>query len=225
MNRPGQDNVQEQLLRIDFKTNPPADIIHLTDGTKKMQFVSFIRRMMEQRRVCPADTRRRTEPTIPPAVEKVEGRPNPSEETMKRMEHTNPLASPESADLLSSSLLEMFPRVEEGEVRRLLVKNQYDEEQTVEELLTQEALKDKEESEAGSEKAKVLVPECPVCLDPPLYPERIFQCGEGHILCGTCRRNITTSQCPTCRAPLLGRAIVLEQLIHSLQNTENILSQ
>ena len=225
MNMPGEDNVQEQLLinRIDFKTNPPADIVRLTDGTKKMQFVSFIRRMMEQRTVSPADARKRTEPTVPQPVEKIEERANSSEDTMKRMEHTNQ-ASTESDDSLSSSLLEMFPRVEEAEVRRLLVENNYDEEQTVEELLTQEALKDKE-SEAGSEKAKVLVPECPVCLDPPLYPERIFQCGEGHILCGTCRQNITPSLCPTCRAPLVGRAIVLEQLIHSLQNTEKILSQ
>ena len=30
-------------------------------------------------------------------------------------------------------------------------------------------------------------PDCPICFEPMTPPTRIYQCGAGHLLCGTCR--------------------------------------
>jgi len=41
--------------------------------------------------------------------------------------------------------------------------------------------------------------DCPVCAEVMRSPHEIWQCGEGHILCGRCRHNPTLPQCPVCR--------------------------
>ena len=142
----------------------------------------------------------------------------------------NPLANPEDGnDLLVSSLQEMFPSVERSVVKSLLVRNLYNQEETVEQLLTVAALGNEVIEDTGDVEtegvevgSRVKVPDCPVCLEPPLRPRKIFQCANGHIVCGGCRERMTRmtrmtrSECPTCRQPLVGRATVLEQLIHSL---------
>jgi len=56
--------------------------------------------------------------------------------------------------------------------------------------------------------------ECPVCLELMYPPIKIFQCGQGHALCGRCRPKCRN--CPTCRGPFIGRATVLEKLAQSL---------
>lgn len=39
---------------------------------------------------------------------------------------------------------------------------------------------------------------CPVCLDVPLPPKKIFQCSQGHTICDECLSRIE-KKCPTCR--------------------------
>ena len=74
--------------------------------------------------------------------------------------------------------------------------------------------------------------ECPVCLEEMGAGARIFQCGEGgHVVCGGCRQVAVTPRhvillprvqrlerdtCPTCRAPITGRATALERLAAAL---------
>ena len=74
--------------------------------------------------------------------------------------------------------------------------------------------------------------ECPVCLEEMGAGVRIFQCGEGgHVVCGGCRQVAVTPRhvilmprvqrlerdtCPTCRAPITGRATALERLAAAL---------
>jgi len=40
---------------------------------------------------------------------------------------------------------------------------------------------------------------CPICAEVMRSPHEIWQCGEGHILCGDCRHNPNLPQCPVCR--------------------------
>lgn len=56
--------------------------------------------------------------------------------------------------------------------------------------------------------------ECPVCLELMHPPIKIFQCAQGHALCGICRPKCRN--CPTCRGPMIGRATVLEKLAQGL---------
>lgn len=41
--------------------------------------------------------------------------------------------------------------------------------------------------------------ECPVCLDISLP---VYQCGNGHIICGSCWEALIAKICPTCRIPI-----------------------
>jgi len=74
------------------------------------------------------------------------------------------------------------------------------------------AQKKPEEPEFSQEVKEEL--ECPVCLELMYPPIKIFQCGQGHALCGRCRPKCRN--CPTCRGPIIGRATVLEKLAQSL---------
>lgn len=60
--------------------------------------------------------------------------------------------------------------------------------------------------------------ECPVCLEIMRPPIHIWQCGEGHLLCGSCRDNPAVSCCPTCRGSWNqgGRNRGMERLAASL---------
>jgi hypothetical protein len=72
----------------------------------------------------------------------------------------------------------------------------------------------------GSEMEAIPLPEieemveCPVCFQVPESPP-IYQCGNGHILCKTCKARLT--DCPTCRQPLgNSRCLVAEKLIEKI---------
>merc|ERR1719367_1278621 len=41
--------------------------------------------------------------------------------------------------------------------------------------------------------------DCPICTEVMRSPHEIWQCGEGHILCGNCRHNPNLPQCPACQ--------------------------
>ena len=57
-------------------------------------------------------------------------------------------------------------------------------------------------------------PECPVCFDEMTTETRIAQCLSGHYLCWGCKANI--QECPSCKLPVDGRAIGMEQYIKTL---------
>lgn len=48
--------------------------------------------------------------------------------------------------------------------------------------------------------------ECPICLEVPFAPTKIFQCKQGHIFCEVCV-NKGLKQCPECRVKLEGELI------------------
>jgi len=57
--------------------------------------------------------------------------------------------------------------------------------------------------------------ECPVCLDVCKPPLQVWQCAEGHIICGTCKARPELRTCPQCRMVLSGalsRNRALEEL-------------
>jgi hypothetical protein len=41
--------------------------------------------------------------------------------------------------------------------------------------------------------------ECPVCINVPPPGTLIYECSNGHIICGACAEQITDEKCPTCR--------------------------
>jgi len=59
--------------------------------------------------------------------------------------------------------------------------------------------------------------ECPVCFDEMKPPTRIFQCTNGHLICGGCMAKMKGIKCPTCKeARIMGRAVAMEQLARTL---------
>ena len=44
----------------------------------------------------------------------------------------------------------------------------------------------------------------------PLF--RIYQCRQGHAICGNCYEKPQIRKCPTCRGLFIGRATVLEKI-------------
>ena len=63
------------------------------------------------------------------------------------------------------------------------------------------------------------VPECPICLESLAPPREIYQCQEGHLVCGDCRLKVTA--CAECRhqAGYLARNRGLERNIARNTNT------
>jgi len=57
--------------------------------------------------------------------------------------------------------------------------------------------------------------ECPVCLELILPP--IFQCANGHLICGDCKTDLPSHLCPTCRIPLCNtRNLCMEKIVETL---------
>ena len=56
--------------------------------------------------------------------------------------------------------------------------------------------------------------ECPVCFEEMLPPVRIFNCPNGHVICGSCKKSV--SLCTHCRMEYCGRATAMEQLLRSI---------
>jgi len=84
----------------------------------------------------------------------------------------------------------------------------------------EKALKKAAELEAkriGVEARRPQIPACPVCLEEMVPPTRIFQCGNGHLVCETCKNGLRPCICPECRQDIIGRATAMEALLRSLQ--------
>jgi len=63
-----------------------------------------------------------------------------------------------------------------------------------------------------------LIPECPVCLDRMAAPRQIYNCSEGHLVCGDCRPRVR--RCAVCRGRYTGRATAMEQVVRRIMNIE-----
>ena len=67
---------------------------------------------------------------------------------------------------------------------------------------------------------------CPVCLEIPLPPRKIFQCSQGHGICDRCLTQIADQKCPTCRedwanmSHLPARNRMAEAMIHNYFNAD-----
>ena len=60
------------------------------------------------------------------------------------------------------------------------------------------------------------IPECPVCFERFTGESQVFQCQQGHFVCGTCRPRVQS--CPVCRGPMMGRCNGFERFLQSLDN-------
>jgi len=61
--------------------------------------------------------------------------------------------------------------------------------------------------------------ECPICLEICKPPTQVWQCPEGHILCGSCSAKPEVLICPQCRVELAGRLSrnrVLEEMARKM---------
>jgi len=58
------------------------------------------------------------------------------------------------------------------------------------------------------------LPECPVCLEEMRPPVQIFNCLNGHVICGKCRRRVFI--CTHCRRSYKGRATAMELWIKGI---------
>ena len=68
--------------------------------------------------------------------------------------------------------------------------------------------------------------ECRVCFNEMIPPIYIWQCPQGHPVCGTCHHKIPSlhdrnvKPCPTCRQELVGRANTLEKIAMVFNNPD-----
>ena len=63
-------------------------------------------------------------------------------------------------------------------------------------------------------------PECPICLEEMRPPTQIFNCNNGHLVCGECRPKVINDMCTTCRTvKYMGRATAVEQMISEMFDT------
>ena len=68
--------------------------------------------------------------------------------------------------------------------------------------------------------------ECRVCFNEMVPPIYIWQCPQGHPVCGTCHHKIPSLQdrnvkpCPTCRQEIVGRANTLEKIAMVFNNPD-----
>jgi len=60
-----------------------------------------------------------------------------------------------------------------------------------------------------------LLPSCPVCYETMEPPLQIFTCGNGHLICSSCKPEV--SKC-VCRARYMGRATAMEQMVRTILN-------
>ena len=95
-------------------------------------------------------------------------------------------------------------------------KKEKEEEETIRAIM--QSLSQSERYNAGSSDNNIAsrIPECPVCFERFTGQSQVFQCQQGHFVCGTCgpRAHI----CPTCRGRMIGRCNGFEQFLQSLNN-------
>jgi len=79
--------------------------------------------------------------------------------------------------------------------------------------------------EENMKKELLRILECPVCLSEFKPPIQIYQCLEGHVICGTCIRRPEVGVCPQCRIVWKGnlsRNRVLETISRKLFPNEPV---
>ena len=59
------------------------------------------------------------------------------------------------------------------------------------------------------------IPECPVCRERFTGASQVFQCQQGHFVCGTCRPRV--ENCPICRGNMMGRSHGFEEFLGSVR--------
>merc|ERR1719210_2035162 len=62
-----------------------------------------------------------------------------------------------------------------------------------------------------------LLPSCPVCFETMKPPLQIFTCGNGHLICSSCKPRATTC---FCQAMYMGRATAMEQMVRNILNIQ-----
>ena len=62
-----------------------------------------------------------------------------------------------------------------------------------------------------------LLPSCPVCFETMKPPLQIFTCGNGHLICSSCKPRAT--KC-FCQAVYMGRATAMEQMVRTILNIQ-----
>merc|ERR1712029_678387 len=84
-----------------------------------------------------------------------------------------------------------------------------------------ETKEDVEDAPKAAPQAPV-APDCPICYELMSPPARIFQCGAGHLVCGTCRPRL--QECPSrCGQPMLASpAIGLEHFFEKISTPKDI---
>ena len=75
-------------------------------------------------------------------------------------------------------------------------------EQEVKQLGNELKSKTRVEGGLGTDLEELLL--CPVCLDIAKPPLQVWQCPEGHIVCGSCADRPELLVCPQCRVSLAG---------------------
>jgi len=62
-----------------------------------------------------------------------------------------------------------------------------------------------------------LIPECPACYEEMRPPLQIYTCGNGHLICSTCKPKIRDNRCiKRCGATYMGRATFVEQMVRQI---------
>jgi len=62
-----------------------------------------------------------------------------------------------------------------------------------------------------------LIPECPACYEEMRPPLQIYTCGNGHLICSTCKAKIKDNRCiKRCGAEYTGRATFAEQMVRQI---------
>eukprot|EP00092_Neocalanus_flemingeri_P033631 GFUD01036561.1.p1 GENE.GFUD01036561.1~~GFUD01036561.1.p1 ORF type:complete len:376 (-),score=91.39 GFUD01036561.1:260-1387(-) len=124
-----------------------------------------------------------------------------------------------------NDLVSKFPEIAESIIRDLLENNDYNVDKTIEDLLKLVPDASNTSKEGTSPKlssnSSVPTPTCTVCWEALTPPKRIFQCTNGHLVCGVCQRQpqLQGKGCPTCRQPMIGRATAMEQFLADLQKS------
>ena len=64
--------------------------------------------------------------------------------------------------------------------------------------------------------------ECPVCYREMKPALQIWQCAQGHAVCGGCYSRPEVRKCPTCRQGIVGRATTMEKISATLFTSHQV---
>ena len=92
---------------------------------------------------------------------------------------------------------ERLTRENQERLIHLKKRQQEEESQMLTALLGQDSKDEEEVVDDVAQAAHIPppAPDCPICYEPMAPPTRIFQCGAGHLVCGTCRPKLQVFNC------------------------------